>query len=364
MKKRAKKEREEQLKATKKCSVTLKRIPANLLTQYGTYVEANTSDGALLPINQTSERARRLESRLARVVSGKLGRQKFNKNVNNGSNSSHQSGRFLRVVENKQNERCETHVKANACDGTLGAERQPAKRARRIKSCLDGVVPGNRGLQQSDNNLNEGSNSSHQFGRTSHVGEYKENERFETHANVSEGILVPVEPPAKRTRRIKSCIDQFVLENRDEFQDRDQNPVMQPVNNGLYPKLKMNTNIVTKNEECTPTVAPAIAKRRLSVVPELIPLAGTSENQEAKCSKCVNYEQIITQLEEKVAKLENAAIMSKKSHENDLLKVKLQNACGHSEALEQIDKLQDSCTRLLAENAFLRSNQASLPGTE
>lgn len=296
MNKRAKKEREEQLKATKKCSVTLKRIPANLLAQHGTYVEVNTSNGALLPINQTSERARRLESRLARVAYGKRGPPKFNKKVNNGSNSSHQSVRSLRVVGNKENERCETHVKAKACDGIHVAEHQPAKRARRIKSCLDGVVPENRG-QQSDNNLNKDSKSPHQFGRTSRVVENKENERNKTHdkSNVLEGILVSVDPPAKRTLRFKSGIDRFVLENRDEFQERDQNPVMQPVKNGPNPKLKMNTNIVAKNEEYAPTAKPT-AMRRHSIVPELIPLVETSENQKAKCSKCFNYEQIIAQL--------------------------------------------------------------------
>lgn len=268
-------EQQEKFRTTQKCSIFLKRIPANLLVQYDTHVEANTSNGVLVPVSQ------------------------------------------------------------------------PAKRAHRLKSCHERMVFENRGpLKKLDNDLNKGSNSAQRFGHTSCVMENKENERCATHveANACDGILVPVDAPAKRTRRFKSCIDRFVLEYRDEFQERDQNPVMQPVKNGPNPNFELDTNSSTKHDEDvrnpTPTANSSVGMCRSSVLPELIPSAERFETQKAKCSKCFSHKQNIAQLKEKIGNLEKAAILSKQSYENSLRDIKLENSRNRSEIFQQIDELQ------------------------
>lgn len=64
-------------------------------------------------------------------------------------------------------------------------------------------------------------------------------------ADGSDGALVPITPPLKRSRTVMSCLDPLVFDNIDEFQENDENPVIRPVMNG---RKSSSVNNVNENE--------------------------------------------------------------------------------------------------------------------
>lgn len=308
------------LRLTKRCSVALKRIPADLPA-----VEENISDDVLVPVAPPAKRNRRFKSCIDSFILETRDRfQELDKNpvilpmanvrnaqCNSGRNSTASS---LKVIEREK--QCESLVEINAATA---------------------IVPSNNGRSDCE--------PINQRQSPAEVG-----------ANVTDGSLIPVPLPVKRVRRIMSCVDPFILEIRDQFQELDKNPVMQSRNSPVQVGENSASNDVT---EIKP---PPSANNKLSaavcqphVSSELIPTTVSLEKQKQKCLKCIAYQQNNGQLKKKVECLERDAIFSKQKYEKDLRNVQLENAISRSEVCQQIDELQDECARLLTENHNLRN---------
>lgn len=173
-------------------------------------------------------------------------------------------------------------------------------------------------------------------------------------ANTSDGILLPITPPGKRSHRLMVFRAPFVSDNTDEFQENDANPVIRPVMDRKNSRRRLaqtsSTINLTQNKENES--AKQMNDIKSTAAQQQAGLAETPENQQMSCLQCSAYKKEIAQLKKNVQRLKRDARLSKQSFENELRNLKHDNNHRQSEYLQQIDELQDKCVRLISENSF------------
>lgn len=279
-----KKNRADQMKLVKKCTVNLKRIPPNELAQYmNDVVHIN------VPVRQPAKRNKRVKSCIE------------------SSSHQHQIARE-NIKTTKKSVRFVSTVNEHSIDS------QPSQ---------------SDALTANNNNVR-----------------FPVAESVQSTKNHAPLIDVPVHHPMKRNKRAMSCIDSFAFEERDDFQTKDSNPVMQPSSTQhqiVHEIINTTENSVhvnsTMNEQC---LGPE--KKRIEAVAtcsesamngqnEHLLVEGPVESTDVKiqCDQCFIYKQNITQLKKRIKNMKDDTL----AHMN------------------QFDSLQDRCTQLIQKNKTL-----------
>lgn len=153
-------------------------------------------------------------------------------------------------------------------------------------------------------------------------------------------VDVPFRRLTKRNKRVMSCIDSYTFEERDEFQLKDSNPVMQPSSNQhpiVHELINTSGSSVrlnsTVNEHCPipqKKLSDAVATCSKSTVNGYN--EGKSTVAKNECMQCFTYKQNIFQLKKQIKEMQKDTLVH----------------------MSQYDNLQDRCTQLIQKNKTLQ----------
>lgn len=153
-------------------------------------------------------------------------------------------------------------------------------------------------------------------------------------------VDVPVRRLTKRNKRVMSCV-QFTFEDRDEYQEKDSNPIIQPASNQSASVRRPLTQTTEKSMHLKPTVNILPTVPKLNRIDRNIATSSKSnENAPPKaasannCSQCFIYKQNIVQLKKRIKLMQNEAVTLMAQH----------------------DQLQDRCAQVLQENLALQKD--------
>lgn len=149
-------------------------------------------------------------------------------------------------------------------------------------------------------------------------------------------IDVPIRRLTKRNKRVMSCIERFTFEERDEFQEKDSNPVMQPSSNQhkiVHEFIKTTENSVRLNSTLNEH-GPVPQKNRHNVHNEHLRVARQAKPTAAKneCMQCFTYKQNISGLKKQIKEIQKNTLVH----------------------MSQFDNLQDRCVQLIQTNKTLQ----------